>query len=131
MANVLGTTASEIPRFIIKKWVEVHDQSRDANDIYKPNKPIRLKTSVRSDLCDFSGAYIVVKGEITVAGGSNASKKNRPLAFKNNVPFIGCISKINNTLIDLDAAMPMYNLLEYSKNYSKTTAVYGITTEIN
>ena len=78
-----------------------------------------------SDLCDFSDAYIVVKGEITVAGWSNASKKNRPLAFKNNAPFIGCISKINNTLIDnsevLDVAMPMYNLLEYSKNYSKTT----------
>ena len=56
---------------------------------------------------------------------NNISRKNRPLAFKNNAPFIGCISKINNTLIDnsevLDVAMPMYNLLEYSKNYSKTT----------
>ena len=51
--------------------------------------------------------------------------KNRPLAFKNNAPFVGCISKINNTLIDnvedLDVAMPMYNLIEYSKNYRKTT----------
>ena len=70
IAKLLGTTANEIPRFIIKKWVEVHDQSGDANDIYKPNKPIRLKTSQRSDLCDFSDAYIVVKGEITVVGGS-------------------------------------------------------------
>ena len=56
---------------------------------------------------------------------NNISRKNRPLAFKNNAPFIGCISKINNTLIDnsevLDVALPMYNLLEYSKNYSKTT----------
>ena len=51
---------------------------------------------LRSDLCDYSGAYIVVKGETTVAGESNNSRKNRPLAFKNNVPFIGCISKINN-----------------------------------
>ena len=80
---------------------------------------------LKSDLCDFSDAYIVVKEEITVAGESNSSRKNRPLAFKNNAPFIGCISKINNTLIDnsevLDVAMPMYNLLEYSKNYSKTT----------
>ena len=80
---------------------------------------------LRSDLCDFSDAYIVVKGTITVTGGSNSSRKNRPLAFKNNAPFISCISKINNTLIDnaedLDVAMPMYNLIEYSKNYSKTT----------
>ena len=51
--------------------------------------------------------------------------KNRPLAFKNNAPFVGCISKINNTFIDnvedLDVAMPMYSLIEYSKNYRKTT----------
>ena len=80
---------------------------------------------LKSDLCDFSDAYVVVKKEITVAGESNSSRKNRPLAFKNNAPFIGCISKINNMLIDnaedLDVVMPMYNLLEYSKNYSKTT----------
>ena len=126
IANLLDTTLDEVRRFITNKWVEVHDQSGSADDRYKPSKQIRFKTSMlRSDLCDFSDAYIVVKGEITVAGGSNASKKNRPLAFKNNAPFIGCISKINNTLIDnsevLDVAMPMYNLLEYSKNYSKTT----------
>ena len=52
-------------------------------------------------------------------------KKNRPLAFKNNAPFISCISKINVVLIenaeDLDIVMPIYNLLEYSKNYSKTS----------
>ena len=51
--------------------------------------------------------------------------KNRPLAFKNNAPFVGYISKINNTFIDnvedLDVAMPMYSLIEYSKNYRKTT----------
>ena len=48
----------------------------------------------RSDLCDFSDAYIVVEGTITVAGGSNSSRKNRPLAFENNALFISCISKI-------------------------------------
>ena len=122
ITNLLGTTLDEIPRFITKKWVEVHDQSGSAEDRYKPSKQIRFKTSMlRSDLCDFSDAYIVVKGEITVAGWSNASKKNRPLAFKNNAPFIGCISKINNTFIDnaedLNVAMSLYNFLEYSKNY--------------
>ena len=65
--NLLGTTIDEIPRFITKKWVEVHDQSGSADDRYKPNKQIRFKTSMlRSDLCDYSDAYIVVKGDITL-----------------------------------------------------------------
>ena len=79
---------------------------------------------LRSDRCDFSYVYIAVKGTITVTGTSNNSRKNRPLSFKNNAPFISCISKIINMLIDnaeeLDVAMPMYNLIEYSKNYRKT-----------
>ena len=54
ITNLLGTTPNEMPRFITKKWVEVHDQSGEANDRYRPNKPIRFKTSMlRSDLCDF------------------------------------------------------------------------------
>ena len=117
ITNLLGATPDEVSRFITKKWVEFHDQSGNAEDKYKPSKQIRFKTSVlRSDLCDFSDAYIVVKGTITVTGESNSSRKNRPLAFKNNAPFISCISKVNNTLIDnvedLDVAMPMYNLIE-------------------
>ena len=92
----------------------------------KPSKQIRFKTPMlRSDLCDYSDAYIVVKGEVTVTAGNNSSRKYRPVAFKNNVPFTNCILKINNVLIDnaedLDIVMPMYNLLEYSKNYKKTT----------
>ena len=67
ITNLLGTTSDNIPRFITKKWVEVHDQSGSADDRYKPNKQIRFKTSMlRSDLCDYSDAYIVVKGTITV-----------------------------------------------------------------
>ena len=80
---------------------------------------------LRSDLCYFSDAYIVVEGTITLEGDNNANKRNENLAFKNNAPFINCISKINGVQIgnaeDLDVAMPMYNLLEYSKNYRKTT----------
>ena len=72
ITNLLGTTLNEMPRFITKKWVEVHDQSGEANDRYRPNKPIRFKTSMlRSDLCDFSDAYIVVKGTITVTNSDN------------------------------------------------------------
>ena len=67
ITNLLGTTIDEIPRFTTKRWVEVHDQSGSADDIYKPNKQIRLKTSMlRSNLFDYSDAYIVVKGTITV-----------------------------------------------------------------
>ena len=132
ITNLLGTIPNEMPRFITKKWVEVHDHSGDANDRYKPNKPMRLKTSMlRSDLCDFSDAYIAVKGDITLTKAANRDfidVRNRFLAFKNNTPFTNCISKINNALIDnaegLDIVMPMYNLLEYSKNYSKTTGSF-------
>ena len=128
ITNLLGTTPNEMPRFITKKWVEVHDQSGDANDRYKPNKPIRLKTSMlRSDRCDFSDAYILVKGTINVTNPDN-NVYDKKLAFKNNAPFVSCISKINNTIIDnaedLDVVMPIYNLIEYSKNYSKTTGQF-------
>ena len=125
ITNLFGTTSNEMPRFITKKWVEVHDQSGDANDRYKPNKPIRFKTSMlRSDLCDFSDVYIVVKGDTTFTKAANRyfiDLRNRFLAFKNNAPFTNCISKINNILIDnaedLDIVMSMYNLLQYGKNY--------------
>ena len=79
---------------------------------------------LKSNLCNFSDAYIVVKGRITVADPNDANY-DKKLAFKNNAPFTSCISKINNTLVDnaedLDIVMPLYNLLEYSKNYRKTT----------
>ena len=82
---------------------------------------------LRSDLCDFSDAYIVVKRSITLAKTDRRrfiDIRNRFLAFKNNAPFTNCISKINNVLIDkaedLDVVMPMHNLLGYSKNYRKT-----------
>ena len=64
-----------------------------------------------------------VKGDIILDGDNNANKRNKNLAFKNNAPFINCISKIDEVKIDnaedLDVLMPMYNLLEYSKNYKK------------
>ena len=83
---------------------------------------------LRSDLFDYSDAYIVVKGDMTFAktnGRGIIDIRNRFLTFNNNMPFTNCISKINNVLIDnaedLDIVIPMYNLLEYSKNYRKTT----------
>ena len=65
---------------------------------------------------DFSDAYTVLKRDITVEGNNNANKRNKNLAFKNNAPFINCITKVNGIKIDsaedLDVVMPMYNLLE-------------------
>ena len=121
--NLLGNIPDKVPRFITKKRIETHDQSERS---YNTSKQIRFKTPMlRSDLCDYSDAYVVVKGTITVGGALNRNRKNRDVILKNNTPFISCISKINNTLIDnaedLDVVMPMYNLLEYSKNYSKTS----------
>ena len=63
--NLLDASSDNVPRFITKKWVKVHDQSGSAEDRYKPSKQTRFKTSMlRSDLCDFVDAYIVVKGTI-------------------------------------------------------------------
>ena len=80
---------------------------------------------IRSDLCDFSDAYIVVEVTIIVNGGANVNRRNKSIAFKNNAKFINCISKINGVQTDnaedLDVVMPVYNLLKYSKNYKKTT----------
>ena len=78
-----------------------------------------------SDLCNYRDEYLVVTGNITVANENNNDNYNRKLAFKYNAPFTACISKINGVLTDiaedLKVVMPMYNLLEYSKNYEKTT----------
>ena len=80
---------------------------------------------LRSDLCDYSDAYIVVKGITSTKGTNNVNRRNKKLTFKNNAPFRSCISKINNTFIDnaedLDIVMSMYNLLKYSGNYFMTS----------
>ena len=80
---------------------------------------------LRSDLCDFSDVHIVVKGDIILEDDDDANKHNKNIVVKNNAPFVNCITKVNCIKIDnaenLDVVMPMYNLLEYSNNYRKTT----------
>ena len=142
----INSDNKDLPRFVTKKGIEIYDQSEGNFDV---NKEIRIKTSMlRSDLCHFSDAYILATGNITVvkkvftaadferlyninlnAINTNNANNNafgeKNLVFKNDAPFINCISKINGIKIynaeDLDVVMPMYNLLEYSKNYRKTT----------
>ena len=84
---------------------------------------------LKSSLCDYSDAYILVKGTISVnntaAAGAAVNNINKKVIFKNGAPFTNCISEINNTQIDnandIDIVMSMYNLIEYSDNYAKTT----------
>ena len=120
--------SEQLSKFVIREYVRVNSLL----DTYNENKSVRFKTPMlRSNLYDSSDAYILVKGTITVtAPGANngvnniRDKKNRSLILKNNAPFVSCIIRINGELIedayDLDIVMPMYNLLEYSKNYRET-----------
>ena len=118
--------SGQLSKFVTREYVGVNS----LRDTYNENKSIRFKTPMlRSNLCDYSDSYILVKGTITVNGVVNGAeddiaRRNRPLISKNNAPFVSCITRINGELIedadDLDIVMPMYNLLEYSKNYRKT-----------
>ena len=121
--NSLGPAHDKGPRFITKKWIEVQSQS---GNTYNTSKAITFKTSMlRSDLCDYSDVYVWVRGKITVTNPNDNANLNKELTLKNNAPFISCISKMNGQLVenaeDLDIVMLMYNLLEYSKNYEKTS----------
>ena len=120
-------TLNQPSKFRTRNWVEINDESRRA---YNVNSQIKFKTTMlKSSLCDYSDAYILVKGTITVnstaAQGAAANNTNKKVIFKNCVPFTNCISEINNTQLDnakdIDIVMPIYNLIEYSDNYAKTT----------
>ena len=111
----------DFPKYVTKKWIEVYDQSEKNCNV---NKDMRMKTlMLRSDLCDFSDAHIVVKGDITVdkktytlndfedpnnteaiVTASNNANNNafneKKLIFKNKAPFINCITKINGIITD-------------------------------
>ena len=124
---MLNDGSNKPSKFRTRNWVEINDEARGT---YSHNKQIKFKTSMlRSSLCDYSDAYILVKGNITVnntaADGAAANSTNKKVIFKNCAPFTNCISKINNTQIDnaeyIDIVMPMYNLIERHDDYSKTS----------
>ena len=119
--NLLGSESENLSKFATIEYVRVTSLS----NTYNENKSIRFKAPMlRSDLCDYAGAYILVNGTITVTGNHPRDRQNRPLILKNNVLFISCITRINGELIedadDLDIVMPICSLLEYSKSYRKT-----------
>ena len=129
IANLIDDTSNQPSKFRTKSWIEINDESRRA---YNVNSQIKFKTTMlKSSLCDYSDAYILVKGTITINGrgadaaARKADEREKGVAFKNCAPFISCISEINNTQVDnakdIDIVMPMYNIIEYSDNYAKTT----------
>ena len=126
IANLLDNEINQPFKFRTRNWVEIDDESRET-DI---DNGIRFKsTMLRSNLCDYADAYILVNGRITITGAGDdvaarqADKIHKGVTFKNCAPFVKCISIINNTEIDnvkdIDIVMPMYDLIEYSDNYSK------------
>ena len=123
---MLDNTQNQPSKFRTKNWVEINDESRGT---YSTNCQTKFKTSMlRSSLCDYSDAYIAVKGTITVPNiGTVATQNNRnkEVIFKNCTPFTDWMSEINNTQIDnakdIDVVMNIYNLIEYSENYSKAS----------
>ena len=128
IANLIDdNTLNQPSKFRTRNWIEINDEPRG---VYNVNNQIKFKTTMlKSCLCDYSGAYILVKATISVnntaAEGAAANNTNKKVIFKNSAPFTNCISEINNTQIDnakdIDIVMPMYNLIEYSDNYAKTT----------
>ena len=125
---MLDDASSNQPsKFKTKNWVTVNDESRGT---YNVNSQIKFKTTMSEfSLCDYRDTYILAKGPITVnntaAADANANNTNKKVIYKNCAPFTICISEINNTQVDkakdIDIVMPMYNLIEYSDNYSKTS----------
>ena len=129
IANLIDDTSIKPSKFRTKNWVKVNDESRGT---YNFNSQIKFKTTMlKSSLCDYSDAYILVKGTISIRGigadaaARRADERDKGVAFKNCAPFTNCISEINNAQADnakdIDIVMPMYNLIEYSDNYAKTT----------
>ena len=127
--NLLDNTPNQLSKFRTKNWNEINDQSRG---VYNINSNIRFKTTiVKSSFCDYSEAYIRVKGRITIivdvayTAAIQVDERDKGVIFKNCGPFINFKTKINTTGIDnakdIDIVVPMYNLIEYSNNFSKTS----------
>ena len=110
---------NEESKFTTKKWQVI--DSKIAKGKYNQNNSIKFETeTIKSSLCDYSDTFILVAGDITVAANNGTD-----VAFKNCAPFSTCKTEINNVFIDevnhIYIAMPMYNLIEYSDNYSDTS----------
>ena len=133
IANLSGDATSESSKFATRKWYVINDQNKtDYGEGNENCATIKFETQViKSNLCDYSDAYILVTGNITATGGD----ANTRVAFKNCAPFTKCITYINDEYVDnadnIDIAMSMYKLIEYSDNCSELQDVYGSLKKVN
>ena len=129
IANLLDSASNHPSKFRTKNWVEINIESKKS---YKPDSDIKFKTTtLKSKLCDYADAYILVKGTIAITGARDnaparqADERNKGVIFENCASFTKCISRINGIDIDsaqdTDIVMPMYSFIEYSDDYSKTS----------
>ena len=117
--NLLNNSSNEESKLATKKWYVIDSQTTKGN--YKQGDTIKPETeTIKSSLCDYSDAFILVTGNITVNAANDTD-----VAFKNCAPFSTCKTVINDVFVDeanhIYIAMPMYNLIEYSDNYSDTS----------
>ena len=130
IVNLLDNASNQPSKFRTRNYVEINNDSWGTYT----NADIKFKiTMLKSDLFDYTDAYILVKGTITVTGRPNDAtdankiidERNKGVIFKTCAPFTKCISRINNTDIenahDIGIVMPIHSLTEYSDNYSKTS----------
>ena len=126
LINLLDNAPNQPSKFRTENLVQINGESTGT---YNTRVQIKFKTTMlKSVLCDYSNAYILVKVKISVdntaAASADANNTNKKVIFKNCALFTDCISEINNTQVDnakyIDIVMPMYNFIEYSDNYSKT-----------
>ena len=118
IVNLLNISENEYPKFATKKWYVVDSE---AKGVYSHENPIKFLSSLESSLRDYSDAYVLVPGNIAVVGANNNTK----VAFKDCAPIRRCRTEVNQTFIDeaehINTAMPMYNFIEDSDNYSDTS----------
>ena len=116
--NLLNDSSNEESKFATKKWYVIDSQTTKGK--YRQGNPIQIETeTIKPSLCDYSDAFILVTGNITV----NATD-DIVIALKNCAQFSACKIVINNVFVDeanhIYIVMPMYNFIEYSDNYSDT-----------
>ena len=119
IANFLDSSENEFSKFITKKWYVIDNKTKGN---YSHEDPIKFWiSSIESSFYDYSDAYVLVTGNIALVGTNGNTK----FAFKNFPPFGKCRTEVNETFIDeaehFNIAMPVYNLIEHSDNYSDTS----------
>ena len=130
--NLLEKTPKQPTKFRTKNWLNLID---DSHGIFNTNSQIKFKTSLlRTSFCDCSDAYILVSGTITITSARNKDavrqldERKKEVIFKNCAPYTDSITEINNAQIDnancIDVVMPIYKLIEYIDNYSKTRILW-------